>query len=100
MTGYLPILGGGGGGGTDPLEIVESSSLPYTHLGTEDVVILTGTGDFDLLLSASATKGVIVHAETGTVTVVPQGGDTVSQTTITVGNSASYYPLTGKWVAM
>ncbi len=83
----------------DTEEIIEAVT-PYTLLGTENVISLTGTGNVNLLLSTTAKKSVILHAATGTLTLVTQGGDTINQTVITVGNSAHLTPLNGQWVAV
>lgn len=83
----------------DAEEIIEAT-IPYTLLGTENIISLSGSGSITMLASASATHSVIVFAATGTITLILQGGDTTNQSTITVGNSASYAPITGQWIAV
>jgi len=81
----------------DAENIVEAT-LPYTLLGTEDTIELSGTDDLTMLEAANATKSVVVYAATGTITLVLQGGDTTNQATVTIGNSARYTPFTGEWI--
>ncbi len=88
--------GGGGGGGAE--SIVEAA-LPYTLLGTEDSLKLSGTGNLTMVTTAVADRSVVVFAATGTITVVTTGGDTTTQATITIGNSARLTPFSGEWTA-
>ncbi len=85
---------------TPDSEVIVEASIPYTLLGTENVISLSGSGPLTMLPSSSGTQSVTVYAATGTITLVLQGSDTSNQTTITVGNSATYTPITGQWVAV
>ncbi len=89
-----------GGGGITTMEIVEISSFPYTHLGTEDVIICTGTGTINMVSASLAVKSFSVVSKTGTITMNPDGSDTVQQVTITSGNALSTAPETGGWVSI
>ena len=80
-------------------ESIVESSAPYTLLGTEDTLELSGTGTLTMLATADAVRSVVVYASTGTITLGLQGSDTTNQASITIGNSARYTPFTGEWIA-
>lgn len=80
--------------------IVEISSFPYTHLGSEDIIICTGTGTINMISAASANKSFSIVSKTGTITMNPDGGDSIQQATITSGNALSTTPETAGWVSI
>jgi hypothetical protein len=80
-------------------ESIVEATVPYTLLGTEDSLKLTGTGTLTMLPTADAHRSVVVHAHDGVVTVVTVGTDTIENPVIAAGSSARYTPFTGEWAA-
>ena len=82
-----------------PETIVEISTFPYTHLGTEDIIIATGTGTINMIAASAAIKSFTVVSKTGTITMNPDGTDTIQQSTVTSGSALRAAPETGGWVS-
>lgn len=80
--------------------IIQVSLFPYTMTGLEDVIICTGSGDINMIAVSTAIKSVGVVSKTGTITMVPNGSETIQQSIITAGNALDTVPDIGGWVSL
>ena len=87
---------------TQDAEKIVESAVPYTLIGDEDIVRLTGTGNVTLLSSSVADRSTVFYAATGTLTFVLQSGDTTNQAVVTVGNAVEMtpFPVSQEWIAL
>lgn len=76
------------------LVYVNAPDADYDHLEDDDVVYLIGTNDFNLLPEAEAYKNIVIKNEgVGTITIVPNGSETLEVTaTLTSGESVTLAP--------
>ena len=70
--------------------IVTNAQSPYTLLGTEDIIMCTGVVTINLMPGVDSIKSFTVNADGGTVTLAPDGTDTVQTSTVTSPNSARF----------
>ncbi len=82
--------------------IIETSGPTYVMDGTEDVILCTGVVSIEMVPIASANKSFSANADGGTVTMIPDGTDTVQTVTIVDPNSGEFVPkpsvgVSGEW---
>ena len=82
--------------------IVETSGPTYVMDGTEDVILCTGIVSIEMISIALANKSFSANADGGTVTMTPNGTDTVQTVTIVDPNSGEFAPkpsvgVSGEW---
>lgn len=83
-----------------PRVIVEISAN-YTQLLDDDIIVCTGLLSISLSASADAFKKFVVRSLTATVTLNPDGSDTIEGATsflVTAGQSLTLAPITGGWI--
>lgn len=82
--------------------IVEVTA-PYTVLTTDDYVIVTGPGTVTLPSSVGVVRAPVIKSVLGggTITVVPDGAETINgltSTTITPDATRQFTPVSGGWL--